>query len=260
MKILFIGDTVGRAGRRIISTVLPNLKKKHEPLFVIQNAENLAGGMSTTEKTLKEMESYGVDFFTGGNHSFQNAKLYDHNRHNIIRPVNLEDGAPGIGSRIIKRKGEKLGIVNLLGRVFMKIPALCPFRTMEKILHQWEHEDLEGIFVDFHAETTSEKAAFFHHFRKKITALIGTHTHIPTADGKIWKGGTYFQTDIGMTGPVESIIGLKLESGIENFLSPTGRKKFEPALGPSVFRGVLLDISKGKTQNFKEIEIFEETL
>lgn len=258
MKLLFIGDTFGKAGRRVVSSFLPNIKKQHEIDLVVMNAENLAGGMATNERSLLEMESAGVDFFTGGNHSFHDLTVYS-KRKNIIRPANMEEGAPGIGAQIVERNGKKYGFVNLLGKVFMKLPVTCPFRCMETILEGWLSEDLDGIIVDFHAETTSEKAAFFHHFRKRTTAVIGTHTHVPTSDARIWPDRSFFMTDIGMTGPIESIIGIKLSSGIENFLSPIGKKKMEPEKGLAVFRGLLLDISQRKTHHYDTLEFFEET-
>lgn len=257
MKILFIGDTFSKAGRRVVNNELKNIRKKYKPDFVIMNAENLAGGVATTENTLLEMENAGVNFFTGGNHSFHNLEIYKTKRKNIIRPANMKHGAPGKGYDIFEKNGEQIGIVNMLGEVFMKTPVTCPFEKMEEILKEWKNEKLDGIFVDFHAETTSEKAAFFHKFRGRISAMIGTHTHIPTADAKIWDNETFFQTDIGMTGPEESIIGLEVESGIENFLSPIGKKKYKAANGPAVLRAVLLDISHGKTHNYKSIILFE---
>jgi metallophosphoesterase (TIGR00282 family) len=225
MKLLFIGDTFGKAGRRATSFFLPQIKKEYAPDLVVMNAENLSGGVATNEKSILEMEESGVDFFTGGNHSFQDLKIYDSQRSNIIRPANLEDDAPGVGHRIREINGKKYGFINLLGRVFIKLPVLCPFRCTENILNKWSSEELDGIVIDFHAETTSEKAAFFHHFRNRVSAIIGTHTHVPTADAKIWDGGTFFLTDIGMTGPVESIIGLQVESGVMNFSFSDRQKK-----------------------------------
>lgn len=258
MKILFIGDTFSKGGRRMVTEKLPQIREEHAPDIVILNAENLAGGVATTEQTLQEMENAGVDFFTGGNHSFHQKEVFETERRNMIRPSNMKKGAPGKGYEIIEKNGERIGVINLLGQVFMKLPILCPFEETERILEEWKDETLDGIFVDFHAETTSEKAAYFHHFKDRVTAVIGTHTHVPTADAKIWPNGSFFQTDVGMTGPVESIIGLEIESGIQNFLSPVGKKTFKAATGPCVLRAAFLDISHKKTHNYKEIILFED--
>ncbi len=258
LKLLFIGDTFGRAGRRAVTRFLPRLKQEHDFDLVILNAENLANGKLPTEKTMIEMEQAGVDLFTGGNHSFQDEKIYETSRQNLIRPANLEDDAPGIGYKIIEKNDFRIGVINLIGRVFMSLPAKCPFRFTEKVLQEWQDEKLDVIFVDLHAETTSEKAAYFHAFRGKVTAIVGTHTHVPTSDATIWPEGTFTQSDVGMTGPVESVIGLERESGIANFLNPIGKKKFIPSLERAVFRGLSLDISAKKTDTFTTFEFYEE--
>lgn len=254
MKILFIGDTVGKPGRRAVTRFLPDLKKKIAADFVILNAENLAGGVATTEKTLREMENAGVDFFTGGNHSFHDLDVFAGNRQNFIRPANFRDGAPGKGFEICEIAGEKLAILNFLGNIFIKNPTTPVFDEMEKCLQKCA--GVENILVDFHAEATSEKAAFFWKFSRQISAFIGTHTHAPTADAAIFDGA-FFQTDIGMTGPQKSIIGLEISSGIENFTNPIGKKKFKVATGPAVFRAVALEISGGKTRHFEHFTFFE---
>jgi len=255
VKILFIGDTFGRSGRRTVARFLPNLKKETNADFVILNAENLAGGTATNEKTLAEMEAAGVDFFTGGNHSFSHLEIFENGRKNLIRPANMRSGAPGVGFSVVEVSGKKLGIINLLGNVFLKTPTTHLFDAMETLLR--EMEPVDGIFVDLHAETTSEKSAFFWRFCGRTAAIIGTHTHVPTADARIHKG-TFFQTDIGMTGPLNSVIGLEIESGVENFLSPVGKKKIKPETGRGVFRAVFLEISEGKAQAFENFEFFEE--
>lgn len=253
MKIFFIGDIFGRAGRRAVASFLPKVKKEHQPDLVIANAENLAGGVSTTTKTLAEMRAAGVDFFTGGNHSFHDLKYFSEDPvQDFLRPANIPEGAPGEGYRIVNG----LGIINLLGRIFIKNPTTCPFIALERILEEWKDEELKGIFVDLHAEATSEKAALFHAFAGRVSAMVGTHTHVPTADDQIHEG-TYFLTDVGMTGPVDSIIGLEVKTGVENFRSPIGKKKLKEERGSAVFRGVLLDISDGKVHNAEKITFFE---
>ncbi len=254
VKILFIGDTFGRSGRRAVARFLPNLRTETNADFVILNAENLAGGNATNEKTLREMEAAGVDFFTGGNHSFSHLEIFESGRTNLIRPANMRSGTPGVGFSIVTLAQQKLAIINLLGNVFLKIPTTHVFDAMEDILR--DLPPVDGIFVDFHAEATSEKSAFFWNFCGRVSAIIGTHTHVPTADARL-SHGTFFQTDIGMTGPRDSVIGLEIESGIQNFLSPVGKKKIIPSLEKSVFRAIFLEISEGKTHAFQNFEFFE---
>lgn len=260
MKLLFIGDTVGKPGRKAVTIFLPKILKEYSPDVVIQNAENISGGLGTNLKSLEEMEKIGVDYFTGGNDSFREPKVFSGGKENLLRPENLESGAESSGHKIISIKGKKLLLINLLGRVFMKIPVRCPFRIMEEILEKYKDEDLEGIFVDFHAEATSEKSSFFYRFQHDISAMIGTHTHVPTANAHIWGSGAFYLTDVGMTGVHKSVIGFDPEKCIGNFYSPYGKKKLEVAKGPTVFRAVLLDIFQKKTQNFITFEYFEDDI
>ena len=257
MKILFIGDIFGRPGRETVKKLLPEYRKKYEIDLVIANAENMHHGKGVSEVQLKDMVAAGVDFFTSGNHIWKEKAIIprlDDPKLPLIRPANYPDAAPGRGHQIFQTKlGHSVVIINLMGRVFMPTHSDCPFQTADKVLKIYEKDPkIEAIFVDFHAETTSEKAALANYLDGRVSAVIGTHTHVPTFDGRVLPNGTAFLTDVGFTGPIDSIIGLEKSSIIKNFLTQVP-VKHEVAGGDTVFNAVIITIDP-KTKMAKSIE------
>lgn len=242
MKVLFIGDIIGGPGRKITARLLPVLKKEYGPFdFIIANCENAAGGKGLTEKVMRELFSYGIDLMTSGNHIWDKKDfiyLLDE-EPDLLRPANYPPSCPGSGTRIIKKNGKTLGVVNVQGRVFMP-PLDCPFRRSDEVL-----EEMQGIpvLVDFHAEATSEKRVLGYYLDGRVSAFIGTHTHVQTADEEILPKGTAYITDAGMTGPHQSAIGMSLDSVLPRFLTgmPT---RFEVATEGLRLCGVLVDIDE----------------
>lgn len=254
MKIFFIGDIFGRVGRKLVRDNLPQIIKKEKVDLVIANAENLTNGNGASNKHLEEMEKAGVDFFTGGNHIFKYEEIFNEKRKNLIRPANYPEGALGKGYYIFKN----ILIINLMGRIFGGVEGLdCPFRTAEKIIK--ENPKAEAVIIDFHAETTSEKIALKYFLDGSATAIFGTHTHVATCDAQISDQGTFFVSDVGMTGPIEdSVIGVQKDIIVNKFLTGMPAKHEPVKNGKGVFQGFLLDISNKKVQNFRRIEVFSE--
>lgn len=256
MKILFIGDIVGRPGRKTITELLPEIREEFTPDAIIANGENMTHGRGISEETVKEMQRAGIMFFTSGNHIFANKsglqKLSD-NKFPVIRPANFPPGNPGRGYEIIETgKFQKILVINLMGRVFMKQNYDCPFRVTDEILKEYENEDLSAIIVDIHAEATSEKVALGHYLDGRVTAVLGTHTHVPTADAKILDNGTAFIADVGMVGVTDSIIGVEKEPIIKGFLTQMPFK-YEIADGPCELGAVLIEVDE-KTKKTTEIK------
>lgn len=254
MNILFIGDVFGRPGRDTIKKLLKDYRQKHDVDFVVANAENMHHGKGTTGKNIVEMREAGVDFFTSGNHVFKERSIISHMEDKnfpLIRPANYPPGVPGRGWEIVAVGKKRVLVINLMGRIFMPMHLDCPFREADRILEETKHEKLSAIFVDFHAEATSEKIALGHYLDGRVTAVVGTHTHVPTADARILKGGTAFQTDAGLTGPIDSIIGVEKGPVIENFLTQMP-VKHDVAAGSTVFNAVLIGVNE-KNRNAASI-------
>ena len=255
MKILFIGDVVGSPGRTAIAKLLPGLKKELGLSFVIANAENIAGGSGITPSTVKELFDAGVNVLTSGDHIWKKAGTEElvNSDDRIVRPANYPSGAPGAGWNLFNVNNLKVGVVNLNGRVFMD-PIECPFKSALAA-----YEDLikqtKIIIVDIHAEATSEKVALGWYLDGKVSAVLGTHTHIQTADEKILPNGTAYITDVGMTGPYDSVIGRRVDNVLHRFLTclPT---KFEVAEGNVQLHGAVVDIdeSTGKARSIERIQ------
>lgn len=242
MKILFIGDIVGKIGRQAVKALLPNLVSLYKIDAVIANGENAAGGFGITEKTATELFSYGVHVITTGNHVWDKKEAipYIAKEDRILRPINYPPGTPGSGSIVITTPHrERIGVVHVMGRVFMNILD-CPFRTTETVI-KGLREATDVILVDLHAEATSEKIAFSYYMDGKVAAVIGTHTHVQTADERVLAGGTAYITDVGMTGPQESVIGIEKEQIIERFLTQMPRK-YDVAGGKAILCAVVLEI------------------
>ena len=228
MKLLFVADVVGGAGRRTLAALLPVLRERHAPDFVVVNGENAAGGVGITQKTAKEIFGLGVDAITLGNHAYRHTEVYDYldTEERIVRPANYPRASPGKGMTVVERNGFTLGVVNLSGQVFVDA-ARSPFAEVDAAL-----ADLRGrtthVLVDMHAEATSEKVAMGWHLDGRVTACVGTHTHVPTADGRVLPGGTAYITDVGMTGARNGVIGVKREQALERFIKLTN-VRFETA-------------------------------
>ena len=256
MRILFIGDVVGEPGRRAIRELVPKLKSSEKLDFVIANSENIAAGSGVTPSLADELFDSGVDVLTSGDHIWKRKEVLDYigisNR--LLRPANYPEGAPGLGATVIKSEsGESVGVINLIGRVFMQ-SVDCPFKVAKKEVESLKRKS-RIIIVDMHAEATSEKVALGWYLDGEVSAVIGTHTHIQTADEKILPGGTAFISDAGMTGPYDGVIGRKKEQILARFLSqmPT---KFEMAEGDIQLHGVIVDIDSktGKANSIKRIQ------
>jgi len=218
MKVLFIGDIIGKPGRTRLIKYLPEVIEKENIFFTIAQGENLAGGIGITEETAKKLFSCGVDCITTGNHVWKHKAVYKYLQEEtrLLRPANYPEGTPGRGYFIYEKKGVKIGVLNLEGRIFMK-PLENPFVVGKRIVEMIQQET-PNIFVDFHAEATSEKRALAFYLAGGITAFIGTHTHVQTADETIINNRTAYITDVGMVGSADSIIGDKKEEIIQHFL------------------------------------------
>lgn len=252
MKILFIGDIVARPGREIVKEVLPKIIKKYKPDLVIANAENIAHGRGATVKTLKEMQDVGVDFFTGGDHLFWHKGFENEvGRLPIVRPANYTERMPGVGHKVLESDVGDVLIINLMGQTFIKAPLSNPYIKADEIISEY-NRDFEAIVVDFHAEATSDKYAMGFFLDGRVDAVVGTHTHVPTCDNRVLSNGTMFVSDIGMTGIVDSVLGVKKEIIIDRVAY--GRKqRFEwETEGRREFRSVLIDTNKKKIERLDE--------
>lgn len=219
MKIVFIGDVVGKSGRRTVNALLPGIKNDHDADLVIANAENSAGGFGLTKKSIDEMADAGVDFFTTGNHVWDKREgvgLLD-SLDNIVRPGNYPGDSPGTGGRLVSGREGRVAVVNVQGRVFMP-PLDCPFRWMDGYLETLT-DKTKIIIVDIHGEATSEKIAMGWYLDGRVSVVLGTHTHVATRDCRVLPEGTGYVTDVGMTGSFDGVIGVKRGSVLSRFLT-----------------------------------------
>ncbi|MBK9307253.1 MAG: TIGR00282 family metallophosphoesterase [Nitrospira sp.] len=259
MKVLCIGDIMGEPGRRAAARVVPRLIAQHQIDAVVANGENVAGGFGITPELAEELFEIGVSVITTGNHAWDKKEVvgYFSREPRLLRPANYPPGVPGNGSTVIETAGgERLAVLQLMGRVYM--PTIdCPFQTAKRVLSRLKQET-SAIIVDMHGEATSEKMAMGHFLDGEVVAVVGTHTHVQTADEQILPKGTAYITDIGMTGPLHSVIGVKKELAIEKFLTGMPRR-FEVASGPSVFCAVLLELDPrlGKAIAFERIRLVD---
>jgi len=248
LKVLFLGDIVGKIGRKAVKEVLPKLKRNYKPDFIIANGENLAHGKSVTEKTLKEMTDAGIDFFTSGNHIWANAEseqILCEQKFDIIRPANYPEGTPGPGYKIVEVGTKKVLVANMMGRVFFREDFRDPFEGMTDILEQ-EKGKYDFSIVDLHAEATSEKVSFAKYLDGKVDLVIGTHTHVQTADEKILEKGTGFISDAGMTGAKDSSIGVDFKNVLHMFLTQMPKSFEIPETGACIVNGVFAIIKQDK--------------
>lgn len=220
MKILFLGDVVGEPGREAVKKLLPLAKAKYQPDFIVINGENAAGGNGITSKLAIELMRYGADVITLGDHAWDQKEVvsYFEIEPRLLRPLNYPAGTPGKGYVVVQGNGKKLGVINAQGRTFIKPELDNPFLLIEPIIEEIKKET-NCIFVDFHAEATSEKIAFGRFLDGKVSAVVGTHTHVATADTQIFSKGTAYQTDAGMCGAHESVIGREAEGVIKRYLT-----------------------------------------
>lgn len=256
MNILVIGDIIGKPGRKAVINLLPKLKRKHRLDIVIANGENAAGGMGITPKIVEELYYSGIDIITSGNHVWKHKEIYGtlDKDPTLLRPANYPPKVPGKGSCIFStEKGDKVGILNLMGRVFLA-ELDCPFRKADEEIEKLSPET-KVIIVDMHAEITSEKTAMGWYLDGKVSAVVGTHTHIPTADERILPKGTAYITDIGMVGSLDSVIGVKKELALKRFLSQMPIR-FEVEKKNVCLQGAVINIDSktGKAKNIKRIQ------
>jgi len=258
MKILCIGDIVGRLGRQMIKESLSDIKKAEKIDWVIANGENLAGGRGLNKKTVKEMTDAGVDVITSGNHIWFNdegVQLLENKKSQVLRPANYPPDAPGRGWDVFTNAlGQRMVVINLIGRVFMRDCFDCPFRAADQILDEIIADktliDLDAIVVDFHAEVTAEKRALAEHLDGQVTAVVGTHTHVQTNDAQILNQGTAFMTDLGMTGAYDSILGVKQVPIIKQFLTQRPQKFVWKTSGRKILSGCIIETKKGSVKAF----------
>jgi len=245
MRLLFLGDVVGRSGRRVVLDLLPGLRERWQLDFVIVNGENAAGGFGITEQILEDLLGAGADVVTLGNHAFdqRDTLVFINRQDRLIRPLNFPKGTPGRGAGLYKaRNGADVLVTNVLGRVFMT-ELDCPFRALDAEFTSCPlKQGADVIFVDFHAEATSEKEAAAHFLDGRITCLVGTHTHVPTADERVLSGGTAYMSDAGMCGDYNSVLGMDTAEPVNRFLTRIPKDRFEPALGPATLCGLAVDI------------------
>lgn len=259
IRILFIGDIVGETGRRMVKNYVPVLREEERIDLVIANGENLSGGFGITKEKAEEMFASGIDVMTSGNHIWDKKEILNfiENEPRILRPANFPDQVPGRGSTVVNVNSFKVGIINLQGRIFME-PLNSPFEIalleIEKI-----KKVTNNIIVDFHGEATSEKTAMGWFLDGKVSAVVGTHTHVMTADERILPNGTAYITDVGMTGARDSIIGIKKEHALARFLKCIPQR-LEAEKGKGIFSSVLIKIDPGtgRAMEIKRILIEEK--
>jgi metallophosphoesterase (TIGR00282 family) len=257
MHILFIGDIVGKAGRQAIEGLLERVVADHQIDFTVANGENAAGGMGITPAIASDFLDLGIDVLTSGNHIWAKKEIFPFldEEERLVRPANYPDGAPGKGTCVFKLgNGKKVGVLNLEGRVFMK-NLECPFRVGEREVERLRKET-PVVLVDFHAEATSEKTALGWFLNGKASAVVGTHTHVQTSDERVLSGGTAYITDIGMTGPVASVIGIRRQIAVDRFLTQIPWK-FDVATEEIELQGVILQVDEltGKSRSIQRIRV-----
>jgi hypothetical protein len=262
MNILFIGDIYGSLGRTTVKKYLSKIKQDYKINFVIANGENAAHGRGITEAIYKELLEEGIQVLTMGNHTFDNRDIFNFiaDAKNLLRPANMDESVPGKGYEIFSYNEHKIAIINLMGRTYMT-PIDCPFRKFDTIYNEVK-KLTPIIIVDFHAEATSEKIAFGYYVDGRATAVIGTHTHVPTADYRLLPKETAYITDVGMTGPLNGVIGVNSESVINRFINGMPSRFTPVEEGEIQFNAVVItiDLHTKKAKLIKNINLFEKNL
>jgi metallophosphoesterase (TIGR00282 family) len=253
MRVLFIGDVVGSPGRQGLRETMPQLRERYAPDLVIVNGENSAGGVGITERTANDLFGAGADVITTGNHVYRHREAYEFldREERVLRPANYPQANPGRGHGLFEAGGMRVRVVNLSGGVGLRV-ARSPFDTVDSILG---HHDADAVIVDFHAEVSSEKVAMGWHLDGRVAAVLGTHTHVPTADGRVLPGGTAFVSDVGMTGSRTSILGVKPEQALRSLITqmPT---RFETAEEDVWIMGAVVDVNeRGLADSFEQVMV-----
>ena len=258
MKILFLADVIGPSGCKSVKNYLPQIRKKNKIDFVIVNGENAAdSGVGITNKIAEDLFNAGADVITSGNHIWDQKETIEHiaREKRLLRPENFIEGTPGRGfETFIAPSGEKIAVLNLMGNIFMK-KCEDVFRTAEKIFNKFKlKKDADFIVVDFHGEITSEKMAMGHYLDGKATLVVGTHTHVPTSDFRILEHGTAYQSDTGMCGDYNSVIGMNKENSLKKFFNNKEAKKHFPSLGEATLSGIIVDgdLNTGLAKSIKQ--------
>ena len=261
-KILFIGDIVGRSGRRVLLNHLSELKLRHDIDCTIVNAENAAAGFGVTRAISSDLLEIGADVLTSGNHIWDKRETLEfiEGEPRLLRPENYPEGTPGKGWYKVQVNDLSIGVLNTMGIVFMHPTLDCPFRCADRVLST-HLSGCDVVLVDFHAEASSEKVAMGWHLDGRVSAVVGTHTHVPTADERVLPGGTAFISDVGMTGCYDSIIGMKIEPSLKRFLHKVP-ERFEVSTGRGTLCGVVIEIdpATGRSTGIQRVRIDEPEL
>lgn len=255
MKVLLIGDIVGRTGRKALEYFLPILQEEQQLDLILANGENASSGFGLTHKVKEQILDLGVHVITMGNHCWDKKEIYEflEDEGRLIRPFNYPPKTPGRGSMELLIKGKRVLIINLLGRVFME-PVDCPFQSLDRILEEHEEYPPDYTILDFHAEATSEKKAMGYYAAGRINVVVGTHTHIQTADEEILQGGTAYITDLGMTGAIDSILGMRTEDVLKRMITQRPHR-FNVAKGPFQLNGLLVELEGGVATSIQRINL-----
>ncbi|MBT3456396.1 TIGR00282 family metallophosphoesterase [bacterium] len=261
MRILALGDIIGSSGRTVFQKHIQNLKETYNVDFVVVNGENSSHGRGITTKIARFFKQHGVDAITSGNHIWANKEVFkfmDEEQY-VLRPANYPGGCPGSGYALVEKDGVRIAVVNVQGRVFMRDTIDCPFRTLESLL-VFLKTKTNIIFVDFHAEATSEKLGLAYYLDGQISALVGTHTHVQTADERILEGGTAYITDLGMAGSFDSMIGMKKGPIIDRFITQMPRKFEVSESSPFILTGACIevDVESGKATSIERVFVKDE--
>ncbi|HET9184580.1 MAG TPA: TIGR00282 family metallophosphoesterase [Solirubrobacterales bacterium] len=253
MRVLFIGDVVGSPGRRALRETMPQLRERHAPDLVVVNGENSAGGVGITERTARDLFESGAGVITTGNHVYRHREAYEflEREQRVVRPANYPQGNPGRGHTVVEAAGMRVAVINLSGGVGLRV-ARSPFDTVDAIL---ERLDADAAIVDFHAEVSSEKVAMGWHLDGRVAAVFGTHTHVPTADGRVLPGGTAHVSDVGMTGSRTSVLGVKPEQALRSLIAqmPT---RFETAEEDLWVMGAVVTVNdRGLADSFEQVMV-----
>lgn len=253
MRALFIGDVVGGPGRRAMAALMPELRREHLPELVIVNAENSAGGIGVTESSAAELFEAGADVLTSGNHVYRHRDAYAfiEREQRLIRPANYPDSNPGRGETIVDAAGMRVGVLNLSGALYMRA-ARSPFEEADRALERLDGR-ADAVIVDMHAELTSEKVAMGWHLDGRVAAVLGTHTHVPSADARVLPGGSAYITDVGMTGSRAGVIGVRREQSLEGFITQMPQR-LEPADEDLWLMGALVEVGDdGRARSIEQL-------